>query len=36
MIENETAGIARPSTKVLDVEIESLHDARGEKNCGAA
>jgi hypothetical protein len=36
VIKNEPAGVYWTGSKVLDVEIERLHDARGEQNCGAS
>jgi hypothetical protein len=36
VVENETAGKARTGTKIVDVEVEGLHDARGQKHGGAA
>ena len=35
MIKNETAGVDGRGPEVIDVEVESLHDARREKNRGA-
>lgn len=36
MIENEAAGVARLGAKVVEVEIQSVHDAGGDKNRRAA
>ena len=36
VINDESAGVAGAGTEVVDIEIERLHDARREKNRGAA
>jgi hypothetical protein len=32
VIENEASGVARLGAKVIKIEVQSLHDAGGDKN----